>query len=154
MIGSDTWVAATEQSAAANATQEVFATDASGFEWQIDVSAGAAAGSTAMSVDSFTITNTTTKTELAGLLSMVDTALKSMTSAAAQLGSIGMRIDMQQEFVASLTDSIDKGVGRLVDADLNEESTRLKALQTQQQLAVQSLSIANSSSQNILTLFR
>ena len=152
MIGSDTWVAATEQSAAANATQEVFATDASGFEWQINTAD--TAGSTAMSVDSFTITNTTTKTELAGLLSMVDTALKSMTSAAAQLGSIGMRIDMQQEFVASLTDSIDKGVGRLVDADLNEESTRLKALQTQQQLAVQSLSIANSSSQNILTLFR
>ncbi|RYC10248.1 flagellin N-terminal helical domain-containing protein [Ciceribacter ferrooxidans] len=152
MIGSDTWVAATEQSALANATQEVFATDASTFEWQINTADTAA--STAMSVDSFTITNTTTKTELAGLLSMVDTALKSMTSAAAQLGSIGMRIDMQQEFVASLTDSIDKGVGRLVDADLNEESTRLKALQTQQQLAVQSLSIANSSSQNILTLFR
>ncbi|WP_182305289.1 flagellin [Ciceribacter thiooxidans] len=152
MIGSDTWVAATEQNAAVNSTQEVFATDASGFEWQINVAD--TAGSTAMSVDSFTITNTTTKTELAGLLSMVDTALKSMTSAAAQLGSIGMRIDMQQEFVASLTDSIDKGVGRLVDADLNEESTRLKALQTQQQLAVQSLSIANSSSQNILTLFR
>ncbi len=152
MIGDDTWVAATEQSAAANATQEVFATDASTFEWQINTADTAA--STAMSVDSFTITNTTTKTELAGLLSMVDTALKSMTSAAAQLGSIGMRIDMQTEFVASLTDSIDKGVGRLVDADLNEESTRLKALQTQQQLAVQSLSIANSSSQNILTLFR
>ncbi|MFC3163565.1 flagellin N-terminal helical domain-containing protein, partial [Ciceribacter thiooxidans] len=94
MIGSDTWVAATEQNAAVNSTQEVFATDASGFEWQINVAD--TAGSTAMSVDSFTITNTTTKTELAGLLSMVDTALKSMTSAAAQLGSIGMRIDMQQ----------------------------------------------------------
>ncbi|MCO6176550.1 flagellin [Ciceribacter sp. RN22] len=151
-IGSDTWVAATEQNAAVNATQEVFATDAGGNEWQINTADTAA--STAMSVDTFTIDNTTTATELAGLLSMVDTALKSMTSAAAQLGSLGMRIDMQTEFVASLTDSIDKGVGRLVDADLNEESTRLKALQTQQQLAVQSLSIANSSSQNILTLFR
>ncbi len=151
-IGDDTWVAATEQDAAANSTQEVFATDASTFEWQIDTTAAAA--STAMSVDTFAIDNTTTSTQIAGLLSMVDTALETMTSAAAQLGSIGMRIDMQQEFVASLTDSIDKGVGRLVDADMNEESTRLKALQTQQQLAVQSLSIANTASQNILTLFK
>ncbi|RCW27265.1 flagellin-like protein, partial [Ciceribacter lividus] len=101
-----------------------------------------------------TIGASTTAGQLDKLIQMVDDALTSMTSAAASLGSISMRIDMQQEFVASLTDSIDKGVGRLVDADLNEESTRLKALQTQQQLAVQSLSIANSSSQNILTLFR
>ncbi len=151
-IGDDTWVAATEQDAAANSTQEVFATDASTFEWQIDTTAAAA--STAMSVDTFAIDNTTTSTQIAGLLSMVDTALETMTSAAAQLGSISMRIEMQQGFVASLTDSIDKGVGRLVDADMNEESTRLKALQTQQQLAVQSLSIANTASQNILTLFR
>ena len=61
---------------------------------------------------------------------------------------------MQEDFVAALTDSIDSGVGRLVDADMNEESTRLKALQTQQQLAIQSLSIANTSSESILTLFR
>uniref|UniRef100_UPI00049544B9 flagellin n=1 Tax=Pseudorhizobium marinum TaxID=1496690 RepID=UPI00049544B9 len=88
------------------------------------------------------------------LISGVDEALTDMTSAAADLGSIGMRIDMQQEFVGKLTDSIDKGVGRLVDADMNEESTRLKALQTQQQLAIQSLSIANSASESILTLFR
>ena len=53
-----------------------------------------------------------------------------------------------------VSDAIEKGVGRLVDADMNEESTRLKALQTQQQLAVQSLSIANSSSEVILSLFR
>ncbi|RCW19587.1 flagellin-like protein, partial [Ciceribacter lividus] len=101
-----------------------------------------------------TIGATTTAGQLDKLIQMVDDALTSMTSAAASLGSIGMRIEMQQSFVASLTDSIDKGVGRLVDADMNEESTRLKALQTQQQLAVQSLSIANTASQNILTLFK
>ena len=56
--------------------------------------------------------------------------------------------------MADLMDVIDKGVGRLVDADMNEESTRLKALQTQQQLGIQALSIANSNSQNILSLFR
>ena len=56
--------------------------------------------------------------------------------------------------MSKLSDAIDKGVGRLVDADMNEESTRLKALQTQKQLAIQSLSIANSASESILTLFR
>ena len=87
-------------------------------------------------------------------LSAVDSVLQKMTDAAADLGSINSRIDMQTEFVADLMDSIETGVGKLVDADMNEESTRLKALQTQQQLGIQALSIANSSSQNILSLFQ
>jgi flagellin len=53
-----------------------------------------------------------------------------------------------------LGDSIDSGVGRLVDADMEEASTRLSALQTQQQIAVQSLQIANSNPNNIMTLFQ
>ncbi len=84
----------------------------------------------------------------------VELALDSMTSAGSKLGSLSSRIDMQTDFADKLSDAIDSGVGRLVDADMNEESTRLKALQTQQQLAVQALSIANSDSQNILSLFR
>ncbi|KQX70157.1 hypothetical protein ASD41_16370 [Ensifer sp. Root1312] len=73
---------------------------------------------------------------------------------ASDLGALNSRIDLQKGFVENLSDSIEKGVGRLVDADMNEESTRLKALQTQQQLGIQALSIANSNSQNILSLFR
>ncbi|MDR6754815.1 flagellin [Mycoplana sp. BE70] len=92
--------------------------------------------------------------QLDALISGVDAALTDMTSAAADLGSIAMRIDMQEEFVKKLSESIDSGIGRLVDADMNEESTRLKALQTQQQLGIQALSIANSASESILTLFR
>jgi len=84
----------------------------------------------------------------------LDKQLMAMTSAASSLGSIQKRIDLQEDFVASLTDVIDKGVGRLVDADMNEESTRLKALQTQQQLGIQSLQIANTNAENILQLFR
>ena len=61
---------------------------------------------------------------------------------------------MQSMFVKNLVDVIDKGVGRLVDADMNAESTRLKALQTQQQLGIQSLSIANTNAANIMQLFR
>jgi flagellin len=92
--------------------------------------------------------------DLGDALYSVDLALESMTSAGAKLGSLSSRIDLQTDFSAKLSDAIEKGVGRLVDADMNEESTRLKALQTQQQLAIQALSIANSDSQSILSLFR
>ena len=92
--------------------------------------------------------------DMAEALTLVDAALANMTSAGADLGSISMRIELQEDFVNKLSDSLDSGVGRLVDADMNEESTRLKALQTQQQLAIQSLSIANSSTEVILSLFR
>jgi flagellin len=88
------------------------------------------------------------------LLQDVEDGLTAMTSAASKLGSISNRIELQQDFATKLNDAIEKGVGRLVDADMNEESTRLKALQTQQQLGIQALSIANSNSQNILSLFR
>ncbi|MBW6421577.1 flagellar hook associated protein [Rhizobium sp. XQZ8] len=88
------------------------------------------------------------------LVDFTDKQLEKMTSAAAKLGSVSMRISIQQDYASKLTDSIDRGIGRLVDAEMNEASTRLKALQTQQQLATQSLSIANNDSQNILSLFR
>jgi flagellin len=91
---------------------------------------------------------------LDNMIQFVNTKLESLISASADLGSIKMRLDLQEDFINKLTDSIDKGIGRLVDADMNEESTRLKALQTQQQLAIQSLSIANTTSENILSLFR
>ncbi len=88
------------------------------------------------------------------VLTDVEKAFQDLSSAAAALGSISMRVGLQEDFVSKLTDSIDSGIGRLVDADMNAESTRLKALQTQQQLAIQSLSIANTNSENILSLFR
>ncbi len=92
--------------------------------------------------------------EMAEALNLTEAAIQLMTKAASQLGSISMRIDLQEDFANKLSDAIDSGIGRLVDADMNEESTRLKALQTQQQLGIQSLSIANSSAEGILTLFR
>ncbi len=96
----------------------------------------------------------TTYEELDAMISVTDYIIKDLTNAASTLGAITKRINMQESFVATLGDVIDKGIGRLVDADMNEESTRLKALQTQQQLGIQSLSIANSSAENILQLFR
>ncbi|PHP65722.1 flagellin [Zhengella mangrovi] len=93
-------------------------------------------------------------TDIDDMISNVDSALSSMTTAAANLGAAKSRINIQTNFVSNLMDSIDRGVGQLVDADMTEESTRLQALQTQQQLGIQALSMANSSSSSILSLFR
>ncbi|MDY8109057.1 flagellin [Fulvimarina sp. 2208YS6-2-32] len=91
---------------------------------------------------------------LLAYINVVDQAIESVTTAASNLGSITNRIEMQRDFLSKLTDTIDKGIGTLVDADMTEESTKLKALQTQQQLGVQALSIANASSQSIMQLFQ
>ncbi len=92
--------------------------------------------------------------KIGNMLQIVDDALLDMTDASTVLGAAGARLDSQMTFVKALMDANTSAVGSLVDANMEEESTKLKALQTQQQLAIQSLSIANSSSQNILLLFR
>lgn len=112
------------------------------------------AGTITGSVDGINIAAVTDSTQIQNSLKIVDEALKQVTSAAATVGSVQTRIGTQKSLVSSLSDTINTGVGSLIDANMEEESTKLKALQTQQQLAVQSLSIANSSSQNILSLFR
>jgi len=71
----------------------------------------------------------------------------------ANLGSVAKRVEIQNEFSTQLIDILKEGIGNLVDADLAEESAMLQALQIQQQLGVQSLSIANASPQSILGLF-
>lgn len=92
--------------------------------------------------------------DLEEIISTVDGALASVITAASDLGASSKRIELQQTFVSNLMDAVDRGISQLVDADMNEESTRLQALQVQQQLGIQALSIANSSSQSILSLFR
>jgi flagellin len=92
--------------------------------------------------------------DLEQMITWVDTAMTDMTISAANLGAVKQRVTLQKDFVAALMDAITRGIGALVDADMNEESTKLQALQVQQQLGVQSLSIANQNSQNILSLFR
>lgn len=84
----------------------------------------------------------------------VQSMLSKVIAGASILGSIQTRVSIQQEFVSRLMDSIERGVGRLVDADMDEESIRLKALQSQQQLSVQALSIANENPSMMIQLFR
>ena len=83
-----------------------------------------------------------------------EASLVAMREAASELGAMKIRLDAQLSFTTKLQNALDRGIGQLVDADMNAESARLSALQVQQQLGIQALSIANSSSQNILQLFR
>ena len=112
----------------------------------------------AASIDTISIAaltdSTADMTTLDGYIAQVTAGINSVASAAADLGAVKNRISTNTEFVKTLMDLVDRGVGQLVDADMNAELTRLQALQTQQQLGVQALSIANQNSQSILSLFR
>ncbi|MCP3055946.1 flagellin [Aurantimonas marianensis] len=119
-----------------------------------DTAAGAT-GTFSTAVDAIDISVAgVTSGQVQAYIRVVDEALSQVTTAASSLGAVQNRVEMQTDFVSKLMDTISKGVGALVDADMTEESTRLKALQTQQQLGVQALSIANTSSQAILQLFQ
>jgi flagellin len=80
--------------------------------------------------------------------------IQNAIDSAASFGSAQGRIETQANFISSLTDSLKSGIGTLVDANMEEASARLQALQVQQQLGVQALSIANQAPQSLLSLFR
>jgi len=87
-------------------------------------------------------------------LANIETMLDDAINAAAAFGSVQNRISIQSDFVGQLTNSMKAGIGSLIDADMEETSARLQALQVQQQLGIQALSIANQAPQTILSLFR
>ncbi|MEZ5939260.1 MAG: flagellin [Hyphomonadaceae bacterium] len=84
----------------------------------------------------------------------LDTAMTSLNSSLATLGSQAKALDVQGSFLATLSDTVEKGISNLVDADLAKESAKLQSLQIKQQLGAQALSIANQSPQVILSLFQ
>ena len=98
--------------------------------------------------------NVSTKEGAQAALSAIEGLSQTAIRAAADFGSSQGRIDIQNEYVNNLMDSLKSGIGSMVDADMEETSARLQALQVQQQLGVQALSIANQAPQNILALFR
>jgi flagellin len=87
-------------------------------------------------------------------LGAVNTSISNVSSALARMGTSSKALGTHLTFVGKLQDSLEAGIGNLVDADLAKESARLQALQTKQQLGVQALSIANSSTSILLGLFR
>ncbi|EIE51601.1 flagellin [Salipiger aestuarii] len=138
---------------------------------QIDISGGdtsEGAGTFSVQFASTAVTDTTIGGRLEALgdvdvttqagadaaLEAIEGLLQTAVDSAAAFGSVQGRIETQSDFISSLTDSLKSGIGTLVDADMEEASARLQALQVQQQLGVQALSIANQAPQSLLSLFR
>jgi flagellin len=131
------------------------AADQSGILDKTDTTTNGGVSYSVSTLDISTLTDSANdQADLKQMVSYVDAAIAKMTTAASDLGAVKQRTSMQQDFVSKLMDAITTGVGTLVDADMNAESTKLQALQVQQQLGVQALSIANQNNQTILSLFR
>ncbi len=96
----------------------------------------------------------TTATQASNLLTTINSSITNVNLAVSKLGTEANQITANLTFVSNLSDNLTTGIGNLVDADVAAESATLQALQTKQQLGVQALSIANSSSSNLLSLFR
>jgi flagellin len=95
-----------------------------------------------------------TVTAATAMVTTIETAITSVNSALGELGTGATALQNQLTFVQNLQDTLDTGVGNLVNANMGKESAELTALQTKQQLGVSALSIANQSSQVLLNLFR
>ncbi|MBY6090649.1 flagellin [Maritimibacter alkaliphilus] len=95
----------------------------------------------------------TTDEGTAAALQNIETYIDTAIDAAASFGSVQGRIETQSAFIGKLTDSLKSGIGSLVDANMEETSARLQALQVQQQLAIQAMAIANQAPQSLLSLF-
>lgn len=95
-----------------------------------------------------------TKAKADDALTRINTAISTSTARLAELGAQSKQIERHTTYVGKLSDALEAGIGNLVDADMAKESARLTALQVQQQLGVQALSIANQAPQIILSLFK
>jgi flagellin len=95
-----------------------------------------------------------TATKASSAISTIEESIDALGLALASLGTDSKKLSMHKTFIGKLTDELNKGIGNLVDADLAKESARLQALQTKQQLGIQSLSIANQAPSTLLALFR
>lgn len=134
----------TAATAASAASGGILAAVASGFSYSILGSSGVnVTGATGASVSTL---NT--------MLSAVNNTITSLETAASTVGSAMTQVNIQQTFVSAMQTNLTNGAAALVDADMNTVSTRLQALQVQQQLGVQALAIANQSAQMILKLFQ
>ncbi len=95
-----------------------------------------------------------TETAAAAVVTAIESSIANVNDALSALGSGAKRIELQRSFVDKLSDTIEVGIGNLVDADLAKESANLQALQVKQQLGLQALSIANQAPSTVLGLFR
>ncbi|MDH6267218.1 flagellin [Rhizobium sp. SG_E_25_P2] len=119
-----------------------------------DVARSNSYSSPTLTPQEMTLSSATTDVELDEMLQVIDSMLLDVTDVAGTLGALDTRVSMQNEFANKLSNTLKRGVGKLVDADLNQESTRLKALQGQESLGYEALSIANAEPQSMLRLLQ
>ena len=112
---------------------------------------GLGATGSVLTITGGTTINTVTNASTA--LAALETSLNDLNSALARLGTGSKSVEIQATFVGKLSDTLEGGIGNLVDADMAKESARLQSLQVKQQLGVQALSIANSAPQTVLSFF-
>lgn len=120
----------------------------------VAISLTANSGTVGGALEDLTGLSVTTTASAASALGDIEDMLDRAIDAAASFGSAQRRIDIQNDFISSLVQSLEAGVSALTDANLEEASARLQSLQVQQQLGIQALTIANQSPQAILALFR
>ncbi|WP_313433926.1 flagellin, partial [Novosphingobium sp.] len=99
-------------------------------------------------------TTIASQTDAEAMVGKLDDVIKDVNTSLSDMGAASRKIEGQLSFTSKLSDVVETGIGNLVDADLAKESAKLQALQVQQQLGVQALSIANQAPQTILSLFR
>ncbi|MCH8522738.1 flagellin [Glycocaulis sp.] len=99
-------------------------------------------------------TDIASQSDAAAAVTAIESALTNLNSALSRLGTGSKSLEIHKTFVSKLSDSLEKGIGNLVDADLAKESARLQSLQVKQQLGIQALSIANSAPATVLGFFR
>ncbi|OYU77710.1 MAG: flagellin [Alphaproteobacteria bacterium PA3] len=116
--------------------------------------AGANLGLAGTVVTVLTTSVATSAATATAALALVNTSIDNLGTQLATWGAGAKRLDVHKTFVSKIQDALTSGIGSIVDADLAKESAKLQALQTKQQLGIQALSIANSSSQKALSLFR
>ena len=136
------------------ATNVTTSTASTGNTYQIGFGTTDKAAATAITDITATAAAPTDAATTAAFATKVDAAIKAMTTDMATLGTQSKSVGRTINFVGKLQDALESGIGNLVDADLAKESAKLTALQTKQQLGVQALSIANSSSSILMSLFR
>ncbi len=117
-------------------------------------STGGTAGTSAGGLGNLATIDVTTDAGATSALTSIETLLNTSIDAAAGFGSAQKRIETQSEFVQTMVDSLTTGIGGLTDTDMEAASAKLQALQVQQQLGTQALSIANQAPQSLLSLFR
>jgi len=137
-----------------------------GSKTQIGALANSTGGALTVAAQNFSVTSSganitlssaaviDTITKATAAITSLDTSIANVSASLAKLGTSSKSLSNHATFISKLQDSIEAGIGNIVDADLAKESAKLQALQTKQQLGVQALSIANQSTSTVLSLFR